>query len=26
VLPYYRGALSEPRIETFYMLPRGNGW
>jgi prepilin-type N-terminal cleavage/methylation domain-containing protein len=26
VLPVYRGALAETRIEKFYVLPRGNGW
>ena len=26
VLPFYRGALSEARVERFYLLPRGNGW
>jgi prepilin-type N-terminal cleavage/methylation domain-containing protein len=26
VLPFYRGPLSEPRMEKFYLLPRGNGW
>jgi prepilin-type N-terminal cleavage/methylation domain-containing protein len=26
VLPFYRGALAETRIEKFYVLPRGNGW
>ena len=26
VLPLYRGKLEEPRIEKFYVLPRGNGW
>ncbi len=26
VLPAYRGALQEPRVEKLYLLPRGNGW
>jgi prepilin-type N-terminal cleavage/methylation domain-containing protein len=26
VLPFYRGPLSEPWTEKFYLLPRGNGW
>jgi len=26
VLPFYRGPLSEARIEKFYLLPRGGGW
>jgi hypothetical protein len=26
VLPLYRGALAETRVEKFYVLPRGNGW
>jgi prepilin-type N-terminal cleavage/methylation domain-containing protein len=26
VLPAFRGALQEKRIEKFYVLPRGQGW
>ncbi|HEX4498254.1 MAG TPA: prepilin-type N-terminal cleavage/methylation domain-containing protein [Thermoanaerobaculia bacterium] len=26
VMPLYRGALAETRIEKFYVLPRGGGW
>jgi prepilin-type N-terminal cleavage/methylation domain-containing protein len=26
VMPIYRGALSEPHVEKFYLLPRGHGW